>query len=202
MSDDDPMSDKPVPPIVDGASITAISIRKNISLEEWRDQFLELAQGTRKILWYLGDLAAFGLSRWPQAVKEFIDSSEFEKTTIQTAAWVCRSIEPSRRRDDISFSTHIEVAALSPDRQNFWLNHYAEKKKQGPYSISQFRAEIRQQLADPTLRQTSAPNRSVIRGIRDFVTFAKQQSSDFWTPEMKASYRTELQPLVEFYNSL
>jgi len=188
--------------VVEGSSQTSISLREGITLEEWRDQFSQLAKGTRRILWYLGDLSAYGLKQWPQAVREFIQNSEFEKTTIANAAWVCRSIEPSRRRDDISFSTHAEVAGLPPEQQDKWLDHYSEQKKRGSYTISQFRADMRQQLADPTLRETSTPNRSVVKGIRDFLTFTRRQSDEFWTAEMKASYKQELQPLVELYNSL
>lgn len=196
------MNDQQFLPIASDINLTSISVREDTTLEEWRDQFLKIERGTRKLLWYLGDLAAFGISKWPQAVKEFLEASDFEKTTIEGAAWVCRNIEPSRRRDDVSFSVHKEVAGLLPAQQDEWLEHYVSQKNKGPYSISQFRADMRQQLAEPELREISAPNRSVIRGVREFLTFTKRQPQDFWTPEMKQSYRQELQPLVEFYNSL
>lgn len=180
----------------------ALSIREGVTLDEWRDQFRQLATGTRKLIWYLGDLAAYGLSQWPQAVREFIRNSEFEAGTIHTASWVCKQIPPERRRADLCYSVHIEVAALTPNEQDKWLDYYAEQKKQGSYSIAQLRADIRQSAAIPEALEKTTPNRSPVKGIRDFVTFAERQPTDFWTDDIRTSYKEELQPIVDLYNRL
>ncbi len=59
---------------------------------------------------------------------------------LRDAVWVANNIEASRRRDNLTWGYHREVASLKPDQQDYWL-FVAEDEG---LSQSQLRAAIKQ----------------------------------------------------------
>jgi hypothetical protein len=81
----------------------------------------------RSVSWWLGDWWAFGEARYGER-KAIVDAKGWEGPVYQTcadAAMVCRKFETSRRREDLTFNHHREVAALPP------IDHPAARLPEG-----------------------------------------------------------------------
>jgi len=78
-----------------------------------------------------------------------LDSTDWEYQTLRDAAWVAGRVEMSRRRDNLTWSHHREVAALDPDDQDGWLDR-AEAEGWS-------RNELRRAIKTPELLATPDP---------------------------------------------
>jgi hypothetical protein len=75
--------------------------------------------------------------------KAMVEAGDWEGPKYQTcreAAMVCRKFETSRRREDLTFKHHREVAALPPDEADALLDWCAETPK--PRSTRELRSEV------------------------------------------------------------
>jgi N6-adenosine-specific RNA methylase IME4 len=89
---------------------------------------------------WLADWLRYGDSReeWRERLGQAIDHSELSEKTLLNIRSVA-AIDPSRRRDDVDFSHHVEVAPLEPEEQAEWLGKSAEHG----WSVRELRLEIR-----------------------------------------------------------
>jgi hypothetical protein len=53
--------------------------------------------------------------------RESAEKIGVEYQTCRNLAWVAGEVELSRRRDNLSFSHHAEIADLPPAKQDKWL---------------------------------------------------------------------------------
>lgn len=105
------------------APAMALDVPKGQSFDDWVEMGRRLAETDRRLQWWIGDWWAAGTHRYgarAKAAAEGIFGREFQ--TLMNAASVCRSFEPSRRRDDVSWSHHVEVAALPAEEADALLN--------------------------------------------------------------------------------
>lgn len=110
------------------AAALALDLPKTMAFEDWVDLGRKLADGQRVVNWWIGDWWATGSHRYGERAKvaaEQIFGREFQ--TLMNLASVCRSFEPSRRREVLSFTHHLEVAALPPEDADKLLDR-AEKE--------------------------------------------------------------------------
>lgn len=77
-----------------------------------------------------GDWLLYGEGRgdWGQTYTQAIDESGLDIQTLQNEVWVAGAVETSRRRENLSWSHHQEIASLDPEQGDRWLDK-AEKKK-------------------------------------------------------------------------
>lgn len=98
-------------------SKTGWNLPANLTEQEWKQAGSAIAKVEGAMMWWLGDWWAFGNHAYGDR-KALVDSDDWDGPAFQTcknAAWVCDSIEKSRRRDVISFSHHAECASLPPE---------------------------------------------------------------------------------------
>lgn len=110
-----------------GKPALALEIPKGQTFDEWEQVGRDLAEGQRVINWWIGDWWAAGSHRYGARAKvaaEGIFGREFG--SLANAASVCRSFESSRRREALTFTHHLEVAALPPKEADALLDK-AEK---------------------------------------------------------------------------
>ena len=109
--------------------ITAIGLvmPKNLSFEKWEQigQTLRRIEGSR--LWWFGDWCNFGERKYGEKYSQALETGEYAAQSLMNAAWVAERIEISRRRENLTWSHHSEVAALEPKDQDRWLDR-AEKE--------------------------------------------------------------------------
>ena len=89
--------------------------------EDWQSTFEWCYAAREASPFWVGDLAEFGEARYGEKYAQAMASTGYALQTVKNAAYVARAIAPERRRDDVSFSHHAEVAPLPPEEQTAWL---------------------------------------------------------------------------------
>lgn len=96
------------------------------SFDDWRQvgQWLQFAGGA--VHWWIGDWLNYGERAYGEKYSEALDMTGFDYQTVANDKYVAGQVEFSRRRENLSFAHHAEVAALSPKQQDRLLDR-AEK---------------------------------------------------------------------------
>jgi hypothetical protein len=130
--------------------------------QEEADEFGMMLAGMDDALnWWRGDWANYYIAEAEddnergEIYDQLADVFGMKSKTVRNCAYVARKVDPSRRRDTLSFSHHVEVGKLSPTNQLRWLN-LAEIGNEGKrWSVSQLRKAIKDALDDsdpPTVK--------------------------------------------------
>ncbi len=89
--------------------------------EQWEAAGRELQRMGRAVNFWLADWVVYGEQHFGEMYSQAIDLTGLEYQTIATIVWVAKAVEPSRRRETLSWSHHEVVAALPPAEQDKWL---------------------------------------------------------------------------------
>lgn len=123
-------------------SMTGVKIDRDLSEDEWFGLIQDIRKIKRAYLWMLADLLRYGIERGYGDTREKYEAvaklTGYTPEALQNFASIARSVEISRRRENLSFSHHTEVAPLSPDEQVYWLEQATIKH----WSAKRLRAEI------------------------------------------------------------
>lgn len=117
---------------------TGLALSEGMPFEEWQQIGSTLKQMERSVMWWIGDWLLFGERKYGETYAQASDESGYEVITLQTAVWVAQSVESSRRREDLSWSHHREVASLPAEGQVRWLQEASASK----LSTRQLRDEV------------------------------------------------------------
>lgn len=131
------------------------------------EQALGLNDSTR---WWIGDLLLFAEANFSEKYAQLLDATRMTERQAERYRYVAQNIAPSRRRENLSFSHHEEVASLEPPDQSRLL---ALAESSG-HAIPAFREVIRDHRAfeeatrPPARRQTVLPpsETDAARGVR------------------------------------
>lgn len=101
------------------AEITPVGIQftDNMSIDEWTAIGERLEQHDRNLRWAIGDWLVFGSERFGARAAVIADSLSLSTGSVANAASVCRRVPFERRRPELSFSHHEEVAHLDETGQ-------------------------------------------------------------------------------------
>jgi DNA modification methylase len=117
----------------------ALELPEGLTFEQWEQVGRFLGRVESSVMWLIGDWWRYGDHRYGERAAQALDSETFEFQTFMDAGWVAGKIEPSRRREVLSFSHHKEVAALEPaDRDRLLDSAEAEC-----WSRNRLRAEVK-----------------------------------------------------------
>jgi hypothetical protein len=94
--------------------------------------------------WWIADWLAYGETTFQERYREAIRKTSLNYQTLRNYAWGARRFDLSRRRDNLSFGHHAEVAALDPPEQDFWLRKAEEYGWSRNYLRTQVRASLRE----------------------------------------------------------
>lgn len=119
---------------------TGLIVKDNPTFEEWEECGLLLAHIQKRVHWWIGDWLNYGERRWGEMYAQAMSESGFNYQTVANDRYVAGKIEFSRRRENLTFSHHVEVASLPPPEQDRWLD-YAEEEE---LTTRQLRQEIKQ----------------------------------------------------------
>jgi hypothetical protein len=103
-------------------SETAWAPPSDLRFEEWEQVGVTLGRIGRARRWWIGDWVNHGERAYGEKYTLAIDATGYEYQTVANCAYVAKAIEPSRRREGLSWSHHAEVAALEPADQEAWLD--------------------------------------------------------------------------------
>lgn len=77
--------------------------------------------------WWLADWIAWGEGTYGERVYQAVSATGLSDHTVRLYAAVAGRVAPDRRRANVPFSVHQEVAALDAEQQERWLALAAEK---------------------------------------------------------------------------
>lgn len=100
---------------------TGLVVHGNPPFEVWERAGKALRLFEEAVLWWWGDLINDGEKRYGEMYSQALDESDYEYETLRHAVWVASRIEMCRRKDNLSYSHHLEVAALEVPEQDKWL---------------------------------------------------------------------------------
>lgn len=104
----------------------------NLPYDRWLEIGEVLQQMERSVQWWLGDWWNYGERHYgemaSQAAKDHVqDATGYTYQTVRRAGYTAERIEPERRRSNLSFSHHAEVAARPPEQQDRLLEQAVEQ---------------------------------------------------------------------------
>ncbi len=109
------------------ATETGLMIREDTPFDVWAGLVGRLVEAEKRVHWYLADLINFGERRYGEMYAQALDATTWSYQTLRDVTWVGRRIESSRRRDNVGFSIHKEVAALEPADADELLDRYEQE---------------------------------------------------------------------------
>jgi hypothetical protein len=121
---------------------TGLELPGRLRFEAWLHIGAQLSVAATSSAWCLGDWLIYGQAAYAGRYRAAIEQTSLDYQTLRNYAWVARRIPVSRRRDDVSFGHHAEVAALPQPEQDFWLRKAGELG----WPRSQLRREVRASL--------------------------------------------------------
>ena len=122
-------------------SPTAWTAAGDLSLLEWSQSGRRLGVIGRATGWWIGDWLSYGNTRFGERYVRAARITGYDVQTLMNMVYVASRFESSRRRDNLSWSHHAELAALEPEKQDYWLDR-AEAER---LSVRCLREEVRRQ---------------------------------------------------------
>jgi hypothetical protein len=117
-----------------------LQVSRALSFDEWNRIGMQLSLIADSSAWWLGDWLVYGEIHFAKRYQHAIAKTSLEYQTLRNYAWVVRRFPMSRRRDELSFQHHAEVAGLPEREQDEWL----ERACAGRWSRNQLRARLRE----------------------------------------------------------
>ena len=173
---------------------------EDMTVSEWMMAGRQIDRVVNKIQFTWGDWLNFGERKYGERYKIACEESGIDYQTLANYSWTCSKIEISRRRENLPFGHHIEVAALEPEEQDKWLS---DAESNG-WSVSELRARLRSSLARFSKEDHGKPVKTFVGYLTNAIRLIGQQSEhiSLWSPEQKYRTKEMLRPLVEFYEKL
>lgn len=100
---------------------TSLTFNKHLTFEEWQEIGVELRKWESGIQWWIGDWLRYGEHNYGETYSQAMKDTSLSYQTLANTVWVAGKIEPSRRREKLSFKHHSEVAGLEPVEQDALL---------------------------------------------------------------------------------
>jgi hypothetical protein len=107
---------------------TGLVFADDTPIEVWGQITERLIRQHKKLEWAIGDAINFGGRKYGGMYEQWVQQTGLSEHTLSTIAWVAREIPSSRRREDVGWSHHREVAALKdPVEQDQLLDEIADR---------------------------------------------------------------------------
>ncbi|WAL97009.1 LmbU family transcriptional regulator [Streptomyces sp. Je 1-369] len=109
------------------------------SLVAWEKVGVNLFSFANSSAWWIADWLVYGESTFHDRYVEATRRTSLSYQTLRNYTWVAREFPLHRRRQNLSFSHHLEVVALEKPQQDYWLR----KAEELGWSRNKLRGQIR-----------------------------------------------------------
>ena len=99
-----------------------------IGMHQWCEQGRRLGILGRSAAWWIGDWLLYGNVRFGERYVRASKITGYDTQTLMNMVYVASRFEPGRRRQNLSWSLHAELAACTPAEQDHWLD-VAERER-------------------------------------------------------------------------
>lgn len=93
-----------------------------LTFDKWQAIGQQLQLMVHSIMWNIGDWLNYGERIYGEIYTQALEETDYAYQTLADEKWIASRIEFSRRRENLSFSHHKEVAALDPADQDTLLD--------------------------------------------------------------------------------
>lgn len=107
---------------------TRLKLPDSLTYDQWERIGRQLQLAGMAIQWWIGDWLVYGEFRWREKYAQAIQVTGKAEQTLMNYQFVAKAISPSRRREEVDFSTHAEVAGLKEEDQDRILSKAAKEK--------------------------------------------------------------------------
>jgi len=99
-----------------------LTFHEDTPYEVWAAVLKQLKAAEKNIQWWVGDAIRFGERRYGETYSQALEETDYAYDSLSNMAYVAGRFEPSRRRDNLPFSHHAEVAAEPEEEQDRLLD--------------------------------------------------------------------------------
>jgi hypothetical protein len=96
---------------------TGLLLKAGLSLAEWRAIGEELHMIEGAIQFWIGDWLNYGQKAYGEKYVEAAAATGYDPGSLRNLAYVAANVEMSSRNDTLSWTHHMAVAPLPPERQ-------------------------------------------------------------------------------------
>lgn len=121
-----------------------MTFTRQLPYDKWLEIGQQLSEVNSSSAWCLGDWLAYGMEAFSGRYRTALEQTSLEYQTLRNYVWVAKRFPLSRRRKNLSFGHHAEVAALTIPEQNFWLC----KAEELNWPVKTLRKEVRRSLQE------------------------------------------------------
>ena len=120
---------------------TGLAIRDPLTFDEWLDCGHVLWRIKQSMQWCIGDWLVYGERQYGEMYAQALDETGYRYGSLRNMLYVAGKIELSRRRDNLSWSHHYEIASLEDSDQDRIITEAIEQE----WSVKESRQQIRKE---------------------------------------------------------
>ncbi|SDP94264.1 LmbU family transcriptional regulator [Lentzea jiangxiensis] len=139
-------------------SRVGLRIPEQLSFADWEKAGRQLAGIVDSSSWSLGDWLIYGAAHYSDRYQRVIRAVGLSYKTLRNYSWVSRRFPIERRREDLSFQHHAEVASLPADLQDRLLDACTA----GGWTTKKLRDKVRTVNA---VNSSAAPSRELVSRV-------------------------------------
>jgi len=125
---------------------TGVFERESATYDQWQAAIMWCQDVEKASPFWVGDLLLLG-DKFGEEASQVLEASGYAEQTARNTKHVCKVIPPERRRQNLSFALHQEVAAVPDvDEQEKWL----DKCEQEDLTRDQLRVQMKLAKAEST----------------------------------------------------
>jgi hypothetical protein len=128
------------------AGKVSLGLQHGLPFEAWKRIGEQVGTLHDSSAWWVGDWLLYGQRSYPDRYRSAMDATGLSYQTLRNYAWIAGRYPVARRRDDLSFGHHAEVASLTEDDQDMWLLRSSLQK----WSRNDLRRALRAELGAGT----------------------------------------------------
>ena len=156
---------------IGAATPTSLVLPADMSYERYEALGFALAQAHNRIGWWIADWINFGERVYGEMYAQAIEVTGMRYATLMTYASVARRVPVERRRPELKFGHHAEVASLEPKEQSEWLEQAVVNDWK--------RDDLRHRLRPPKVLPHAVEAADLEVAARGIVEGARQMGVDY-----------------------
>lgn len=106
-----------------GFTLTAVAVDVvgTPTLAEWQGAMQFIDRAASASMWWHGDMLNFGLATYSELASQAEGDGKYATKTLENAKYVAGNVPFSLRKENLSFTHHLLIAALPSAEQRKWL---------------------------------------------------------------------------------